>query len=64
MKKAIRPKPLKRDLPISEIQLKGKEKKALLASVQQLDEQCDRLGLLDPTDSEPAILYFSREGGR
>jgi hypothetical protein len=64
MKKTIQAKPSKRPLPIPWLPLKSKEKKALLSSVQQLDEQCDRLGLLDPTDSEPVILYSPQEGKR
>jgi hypothetical protein len=43
------------------IHWKRKEKKAFLASIQQADEQCDRLGLLDPLELEPAILYFPSE---
>ena len=34
-----------------------KEREVFLSSVKQLDEQCDRLGLKDPTETEPAILY-------
>lgn len=41
-----------------------KEREAYLASVQQLDEQSDRLGLMDPTETEPAILYSPWEGKR
>lgn len=39
-----------------------KEREAFLASVRQLDEQSDRLGVLDPPGTEPAILYSSGEG--
>jgi hypothetical protein len=38
-----------------------KEREALLASVRQLDEQSDRLGILDPLETEPAILYSPME---
>jgi hypothetical protein len=41
-----------------------KEREAYLASVQQMDEQCDRLGNMDPTETEPAILYSPWEGKR
>jgi len=41
-----------------------KERETFLASVQQLDEQSDRLGLMDPTETEPAILYSPWEGKR
>jgi hypothetical protein len=39
-----------------------KEREAYLVSVQQMDEQCERLGLMDPTETEPAILYSPSEG--
>lgn len=39
-----------------------KERIAFLASVRQLDEQSDRLGVFDPPETEPAVLYSSREG--
>jgi len=35
-----------------------KDREASLVSIQKMDEQSDRLGILDPTDAEPAILYF------
>jgi hypothetical protein len=38
-----------------------KERETLLASVRQLDEQSDRLGILDPLETEPAILYSPME---
>lgn len=38
-----------------------KEREAYLVSVQQLDEQSDRLGILDPLETEPAILYSPME---
>jgi hypothetical protein len=38
------------------------EREVFLASVRQLDEQSDRLGILDPPETEPAVLYSSREG--
>ncbi|MGE5253371.1 MAG: hypothetical protein ACM3N7_05365 [Planctomycetaceae bacterium] len=39
----------------------SREREAFLASVRQLDEQSDRLGILDPPETEPAVLYSSRE---
>jgi hypothetical protein len=39
-----------------------KEREAFLASVRQLDEQSDRLGILDPPETEPAVLYSPMEG--
>jgi hypothetical protein len=41
-----------------------KEREVYLVSVQQLDEQSDRLGILDPPETEPAILYLPWEGKR
>ncbi len=41
-----------------------KERETFLASVNQMDEQSDRLGLMDPTETEPAILYSPSEGKR
>ena len=36
----------------------AREKKALQAAVRVLNEQSERLGLLDPLDAEPATLFF------
>jgi hypothetical protein len=41
-----------------------KEREAYLVSVQQLDEQSERLGILEPPESEPAILYSPMEEKR
>jgi hypothetical protein len=41
-----------------------KEREAHFVSVQQMDEQSDRLGILDPPESEPAILYSPVEEKR
>ncbi|HXZ36892.1 MAG TPA: hypothetical protein VEL68_12810 [Thermodesulfobacteriota bacterium] len=38
-----------------------KEREIYLASIQQLDEQSDRLGIFDPLDTEIAILYSPME---
>lgn len=38
-----------------------KERGIYIASVQQLDEQSDRLGVFDPQDTEIAILYSPME---
>jgi hypothetical protein len=38
-----------------------KEREIYLASIQQLDEQSDRLGIFDPPDTEIAILYSPME---
>ena len=34
-----------------------KEREAFRVAVEQADEQCEKLGLLDPTETEPALLY-------
>lgn len=39
-----------------------KEREAFLAALQQLDEQSKQLGILDPPETEPAILYSPMEG--
>jgi hypothetical protein len=39
-----------------------KEREAFLASVRQLDEQSDRLGMFDPPDTELSVLYSPMEG--
>jgi hypothetical protein len=38
-----------------------KEREIYLASIQQLDEQSDQLGIFDPPDTEIAILYSPME---
>jgi hypothetical protein len=38
-----------------------KEGEIYLTSIQQLDEQSDRLGIFDPPDTEIAILYSPME---
>jgi hypothetical protein len=38
-----------------------KEREIYLASIRQLDEQSGRLGIFDPPDTEPAILYSPME---
>jgi len=47
-----------------DVRMKPAERKAFLASVRQLDEQCDSLGVVDPPETEPAILYSALEEGR
>jgi hypothetical protein len=34
-----------------------KEREAFRVAVQLADEQCQKLGLADPTETEPALLY-------
>jgi len=51
-------------LEIPGIKLNAKEKKALQAAVKAFHEQSERLGLLDPLDAEPAVLFFAKEGTR
>ncbi len=42
--------------------LKPGEKKAFASSLQRFDEQCMRLPLLDPTETEPALLFSPLKG--
>jgi hypothetical protein len=44
---------------INIVKLSPKELKILKASVEFLKEQADRLGLLDPLDTEPAMVFLS-----
>jgi len=43
--------------------LNKKETEAFLSAVKQLDEQSEQLEIVDPTETEPAILY-SPMGGK
>lgn len=61
MKKTVVPGKVRNSVDRPCPSLKGKEKKAFLASVEQLEEQCGRLGLLDPAGIEPAVIYSARE---
>jgi hypothetical protein len=49
--------PVRFPLPLSN----KKEREIYLASIRQLDEQSDRLGVFDPPDTEIAILYSPME---
>ena len=60
MKRSVAPKRARNSVNRPWLLLKGEKKKAFLASVKQLQEQCDRLGLLDPTDIEPAVVYMAQ----
>jgi hypothetical protein len=40
--------------------LNRKELKALKVSVKFLNEQADRLGLLDPLETEPAMVFLAK----
>jgi hypothetical protein len=40
-----------------------KEREAFRIAVQMADEQCEKLGLADPTETEPALRY-SPLGGK
>ena len=46
------------------IVLNAKEREALQAAVKVLNEQNEQLGLLDPLDADPAIIFFAEEGKR
>jgi len=43
------------------LQLSPKEKKALQAAVQSVHGLSDRLGLLDPLELEPVLIYSLEE---
>ena len=57
MKKQARAEKAKRSIDLPWIQLKLREKEALQTAMQLADEQCEKLGLQDPINSEPAIFY-------
>lgn len=58
MKKVDFQKLIQRRLEISGQRLTAKERKALQADVKLLNQQADRLGVLDSMDVEPAMIYF------
>lgn len=64
MKKAEPQKLSQRVFKISRVRLKVKEMKTFQASVNLINEQANQLGLLDPLDAEPAIIYFPEEEKR
>ena len=64
MKKAGAKKSERLILKISGIRLKPKEMEDFKASVEVLNEQADWLGLLDPIELEPAMIYSAEEGGK
>jgi hypothetical protein len=45
---------------INIVQLSPEELKIWEASVKFLEEQADRLGLLDPLDTEPAMIFLAQ----
>jgi hypothetical protein len=51
-------------LEIPGIKLTAKEREALQAAVKIFHEQSEQLGLLDPLDAEPAVIFFAEEGTR
>jgi hypothetical protein len=44
--------------------LSPQEKKALKNSIQGLNAQAEALGILDPLELEPVLLYSLKEGGK
>jgi hypothetical protein len=42
--------------------LSPKEKRALKNSIQALNNQADALGILDPLELEPVLIYSLKEG--
>jgi hypothetical protein len=61
MKKPAVSRKTRSSLHLPSILLKKKEEKAFLAAARQLEEEYDRLGLLDPMEIEPAVVYAARE---
>lgn len=51
-------------LKIKGVRVNAQEKKALQAALRLLDEQSERLGILDALDAEPATVFFAEEGKR
>lgn len=62
MKKRVIKKSAPQPIRIPIFLSKEKEKEAFLALVRQLDEQSERLGILDPLETEPAVRYSPMEG--
>jgi hypothetical protein len=51
-------------LKVQGIKVNAQEKKALQAAVKVLNEQSERLGILDALDAEPATVFFAEERKR
>ncbi len=49
-------------LKIEGVKVNPREKKALQAGLRLLNEQSERLGILDALDAEPATVFFAEEG--
>jgi hypothetical protein len=64
MEKQRSNKPEKFMLEIPGIRVNSKEMEALQAAVKVLNEQSGQLGLLDPLEAEPAIIFSAEEGKR
>jgi hypothetical protein len=64
MEKQRSNKPEKFKLEIPGIRVNSKEREALQTAVKVLNEQSEQLGLLDPLDAEPAIIFFAEEEKR
>jgi len=64
MKKTKGSKTEKFILEIPGIKLNAKERETLQAAVKVLHDQSEQLGLLDPLDAEPAVVFFAEEETR
>jgi hypothetical protein len=51
-------------LEIPGIRVNVNEREALETAVKVLNEQSNQLGLLDPLDAEPAVIFFAEEENR
>jgi hypothetical protein len=62
MKKSQREK--QQSVDSAGLRLKARERKALQASLKQVNKLADRLGLFDPMDGESPMIFFAEEGKR
>jgi len=62
MKKERAGKPGNRHKKTPGRRMGARETRTLRASLKRLHEQADQLGLLDPVEVEPAMIYSAAEG--
>jgi hypothetical protein len=61
MKKKTAPKATHLEMMIPGLQLSAQEKKELEAAMEGLNRQAQMLGLLEPLDAEPSLIFFPEE---
>lgn len=64
MKKPNKKNKTKQEKKIATVKLSPKELRTLKESVKIMNEQSERLGLLDPLDAEPAMIFMAQRGRR